>query len=196
MLWVTWPERAGSEVRQGRAFELAPGDGMMAERVAGSRDDPAIWGLLGWIAITAVAAAIGSIAAANSREFYEGLQRPTWAPPGSVFGPVWTVLYLAMATAAWMVWKARNYVGARVALVVYVLQLALNALWTWLFFAWHQGALAFVGVMLLWIAVAMTMNLFRRVRPMAGTLLIPYLAWVSFAAVLTYAVWRLNPGIL
>ena len=170
---------------------------MMAERVVvGSRNDPQIRGLLGWIAITAVAAAIGSVAAANSREFYEGLQRPSWAPPGSVFGPVWTVLYLAMAVAAWMVWKARNYIGARVALLVYLIQLALNALWTWLFFAWHQGALAFVGVVLLWIAVAINMSLFRRVRPMAGTLMIPYLAWVSFATALTYAVWKANPGVL
>ena len=98
--------------------------------------------------------------------------------------------------AAWLVWRARDFVGARVALIVFTVQLALNALWTWLFFAWHQGALAFVEVILLWIAVAVTMNLFRRVRPVAGTLLIPYLAWVSFAAVLTYAVWKGNPGVL
>ena len=153
-------------------------------------------GLLGWITITAAAAGLGSIAAANSREFYDGLQRPAWAPPGSAFGPVWTVLYLLMAIAAWMVWRARNFVGARVALMLFVVQLVLNAFWTWLFFAWHQGALAFVEIILLWIAVAMTMNLFRRVRPMAGTLLIPYLAWVSFAAVLTYAMWKANPGTL
>jgi tryptophan-rich sensory protein len=155
-----------------------------------------VLGLFGWIGITAVAAAIGSAAAVNSRGFYEGLQRPDWAPPGSVFGPVWAVLYLTMAAAAWMVWKARDFVGARVALILFVVQLALSALWTRLFFAWHQGALAFVEVIILWLAVAMTMNLFRRVRPVAGTLLIPYLAWVSFAAVLTYAVWKANPGVL
>ncbi len=153
-------------------------------------------GLLGWIAITAVAAAVGSAAAASSREFYAALQRPAWAPPGSVFAPVWAVLYLAMAVAAWMVWRDRHFVGARVALVLFVVQLALNALWTWLFFAWHQGALAFVEVLLLWLAVAVTTNLFRRVRPLAGTLLIPYLAWVTFAAALTYSIWRLNPGTL
>lgn len=167
----------------------------MAQRVAG-RNASAIVGLIGWLAITALAATIGSIAAGNSRQFYEGLQRPSWAPPGSVFGPVWTVLYLAMAVAAWMVWKNRDYVGARVALILFLVQLGLNALWTWLFFAWHLGALAFVEVLLLWIAVAMTMNLFRRVRPVAGTLMIPYLAWVSFAAALTYAVWKANPGLL
>ena len=168
----------------------------MAQRRAGLSKGASFLGLLGWIGITAAAAALGSAAAANSREFYEGLQRPSWAPPGSVFGPVWTVLYLAMAVAAWMVWRARNFIGARVALFLFLVQLLLNALWTWLFFAWHQGALAFIDVVLLWVAVAMTMNLFRRVRPMAGTLLIPYLAWVSFAAVLTYVLWKANPGVL
>ena len=163
-----------------------------AERAGGST----IPSLLGWIGITALAAAIGGAAAANSREFYAALQRPAWAPPGSVFGPVWSVLYLLMAIAAWMVWRARRFIGARVALVVYLVQLVLNALWTWLFFAWHQGALAFVGVVLLWVAVALTLNMFWRVRRLAGALLVPYLAWVSFATALTYAVWRGNPGML
>ena len=172
------------------------GNGAMAQRHAGVSPGVSVLGLIGWIAITALAAAIGSAAAVNSRVFYEALQRPAWAPPGSVFGPVWTVLYLAMAVAAWMVWKARHFVGARVALILFMVQLFLNALWTWLFFSWHQGALAFLEVILLWIAVAMTMNLFRRVRPMAGTLLIPYLGWVTFAAVLTYALWKANPGVL
>ena len=153
-------------------------------------------GLLGWIAITALAAAVGGAAAANSREFYGALQRPAWAPPGSVFGPVWSVLYLMMAIAAWLVWRARRFVGARVALVLYVVQLVLNALWTWLFFAWHRGALAFAEVLLLWVAVSMTLNMFWRVRTLAGVLLVPYLAWVSFATALTYAVWRGNPGVL
>ncbi len=168
----------------------------MAQRRPGLSEGGSFLGLLGWIAITAAAAAIGSAAATGSREFYNSLQRPSWAPDGSVFGPVWTVLYLAMAVAAWMVWRARTFIGARVALLLFLVQLALNALWTWLFFAWHKGALAFLEIILLWIAVAMTMNLFRRVRPMAGTLLIPYLAWVTFAAALTYAVWQANPGVL
>jgi len=168
----------------------------MEKRRAGLSKGGSFLGLLGWIGITAAAAALGSAAAAGSREFYEGLQRPSWAPPASVFGPVWTVLYLAMAVAAWMVWRARNFIGARVALALFLGQLALNALWTWLFFAWHRGALAFVAVLLLWGAVAMTMNLFRRVRPVAGTLLIPYLGWVTFAAALNYAVWKANPGLL
>ena len=169
---------------------------MMARRGAGALQGSSILGLLGWIAITAAAAAAGSIAAANSREFYASLQRPAWAPPGWVFGPVWSVLYLLMAVAAWMVWQARNFVGARVALVLFLVQLALNALWTWFFFAWQQGGLAFVDVILVWVVVAMTLNMFWRVRPLAGALLVPYLAWVSFATALTYAVWKANPGIL
>ena len=168
----------------------------MAQRRTGVSGISSTLGLLGWIGVTAIAAAIGSMAVASSQAFYEALQRPTWAPPGSVFRPVWTVLYLAMAVGAWMVWQARDYVGARVALIMFVVQLALGVLWAWLFFAWHQGALAFLDVLLLWLAVAMTKNLFRRVRPMAGTLLIPYLAWVTFATALTYAVWKANPGVL
>lgn len=162
---------------------------------AGSLRGSGILGLLGWVAITAVAA-MGSAAAGGSRDFYESLQRPGWAPAGSAFGPVWTVLYLVMAVAAWMVWKARNYVGARVALAFYLAQLVLGMLWAWLLFAWHQGALAFLVALVLWIAVAMTMNLFRRVRPMAGTLLLPCLAWVTLVVALTYILWQANPGVL
>ncbi|MBP2648148.1 MAG: TspO and like protein [Gemmatimonadetes bacterium] len=169
---------------------------MRARRGAGTLEGPSILGLLGWIAITAGAASIGGMAAANSREFYASLQRPEWAPPGSVFGPVWTVLYLTMAVAAWLVWRARSYVGARVAIGLFLVQLCLNILWTWLFFAWHQGALALADIVLLWVAVAMTINMFWRVRALAGALLVPYLAWVSFATALTYAVWKGNPGIL
>lgn len=172
------------------------GDDLMVQNGAGSLRASSILGLVGWSAIAAGAAAIGGMAAANSREFYASLQRPEWAPPGSVFGPVWTVLYLTMAVAAWLVWRARSYVGARIAIGLFLVQLCLNVLWTWLFFAWHQGALALADVVLLWVAVAMTINMFWRVRALAGALLVPYLAWVSFATALTYAVWKGNPGIL
>jgi len=116
----------------------------VAQRRTGVSGISSTLGLLGWVGATAIAAAIGSMAVASSQAFYEALQRPTWAPPGSVFRPVWTVLYLAMAVGAWMVWQARDYVGARVALIMFVVQLALGVLWAWLFFAWHQGALAFL----------------------------------------------------
>lgn len=154
------------------------------------------WGLAGWAGVTFVAAALGGLASAGSREFYAQLATPDWAPPGTVFGPVWTLLYILMALAAWLVWRRAGWQGARAALAMYLVQLALNALWTWLFFAWRQGAAAFVEVLVLWVAIAATALLFGRVRPLAGALMLPYLAWVTFASALTWASWRMNPQLL
>lgn len=122
--------------------------------------------------------------------------RPDWAPPGSVFGPVWTVLYVLMGIAAWLVWRVAGFRAARPALTLFVLQLALNALWSWLFFSWHRGDIAFAEVVLLWAFIAATMIAFWRIRPLAGALLVPYLLWVTFATVLNYALWRLNPQLM
>ena len=156
--------------------------------------------LAGWIALAGVAGAIGSIASVRSREFYAALERPSWAPPGAVFGPVWTTLYLLMGIAAWLAWRARPAPGAaaarsrRAGLGLFVAQLVLNALWTWLFFAWRQGAAALGEIVVLWLFIAATMWHFGRVRPLAAWLLAPYLAWVTFAAALTWAIWQGNPG--
>jgi len=153
-------------------------------------------GLVGWLALTFAAAAIGSMASINAGDFYRQLARPAWAPPAALFGPVWSVLYLMMGVAAWLVWRAHGWRGARVALAVYGVQLALNALWSWLFFEWHQGQLALLEVLLLWAAIALNLFLFARTHRIAGLLLVPYLAWVSFAAALTYTLWRMNPALL
>lgn len=153
-------------------------------------------GLAGWLLLAFVAAAAGGLASANAGDFYRDLVRPNWAPPGWLFGPVWSVLYIMMGTAAWLVWRARGFAGARAALGVFVVQLAANALWTWLFFVWHQGGLAFAEIVLLWALIALTIGLFWRVSKPAALLLLPYLAWVSFATALTLATWRLNPGLL
>lgn len=153
-------------------------------------------GLALWIGITAVAAAVGSAASVQSPEFYAQLQRPSWAPPAAVFGPVWTLLYLMMGIAAFLVWRERGWSGARGALALYLVQLAANALWTWLFFAWRQGGLAFAEILLLLALIAATIAAFWRIRPLAGALLLPYLAWVSFATFLTWAMWRGNPTLL
>ena len=153
----------------------------------------------GWILLSGLAGAVGGAASVNSRQFYESLAQPSWAPPGWLFGPVWTALYILMGVAAWIVWRTRP-TDPRVAasrssgLVLFVAQLVLNALWTWLFFAWRQGAMAFVEIVLLWIAIALTTVRFARVRPAAAWCLVPYLAWVSFATALTWAIWRGNPG--
>ena len=153
-------------------------------------------GLFAWVGVTFLAAVAGAIASLHAAEFYATLVRPSWAPPAGVFGPVWTVLYLAMAVAAWLVWRERGYAGARAALTLFIIQLACNALWSWLFFAWHRGALAFADIVVLWLLVAATIIAFRRVRPLAAALLLPYLAWISFAAALNFTVWQRNPALL
>ena len=155
--------------------------------------------LLGWITLAATAGAIGAIASRNAGDLYGALARPPWAPPGWLFGPVWSTLYLLMGIAAWLVWRAEpatpaQAVGRRRGLALFVGQLALNALWTWLFFAWRQGAMAFGEIVLLVVAVAVTIWQFGRVRSLAAWLLVPYLGWVSFATALTWAVWQRNPG--
>lgn len=153
-------------------------------------------GLLGWALLTFVAAGLGAWASANAGTFYAELVRPAWAPPAWLFGPVWTTLYALMALSAWLVWRRRGFAGARSALVLFIAQLAANALWSWLFFAWQRGALAVVEVLVLWVLIAATIVAFQRIHALAAALLYPYWAWTTFACALTFAVWRLNPGVL
>jgi benzodiazapine receptor len=155
-----------------------------------------ILGLIGWLVTSFAASAVGAVASIQAKSFYSQLAQPTWAPPASLFGPVWTVLYALMAIAAWLVWRSGGFHANRIALSFFLGQLALNALWSWLFFAWHLGALAFADIVLLWVLIVATLVSFWRVRPLAGALLIPYLLWVGFAAVLNYSVWQLNPQVL
>ena len=152
--------------------------------------------LAGWIAISFVAAAIGGVATANAGDFYLRLDRPSWAPPQSVFGPVWSALYVLIGVSAWLVWRERRSSRVTVALSLWAVQHLLNGLWSWLFFAWHRGAWAFAEVVLLWGFIIATVVTFWRVKPLAGLLLVPYLLWVAYAAALTYAVWQRNPAIL
>lgn len=155
-----------------------------------------IIGLAAWLLLSFVAAALGAGASVRAAEFYQQLAQPAWAPPSSVFGPVWSVLYALMGIAAWLVWREGGWHRQRGVLALFVIQLAINALWSWLFFAWHHGALAFADIMLLWLLIVATTVGFWRVRPLAGALLLPYLAWVSFASALNFAVWQLNPQLL
>jgi len=160
----------------------------MAERAAVK------WlGLLGWIVLTFLAAAIGSQFMPGA--WYASLAKPSWNPPGWVFGPVWTVLYLLMAIAAWLVWRAAGLTGARLALACYLLQLVLNAAWSWLFFGRQSISGALADIIALWALILLTMVLFRRHSATAAALLVPYLLWVSFATALNFALFRLNgPG--
>lgn len=145
------------------------------------------------LGLTFAAAALGAVASAAAPAFYAQLDQPAWAPPPSVFGPVWSVLYLMMGIAAWLAWRAQ---APRRVLALYAGQLAVNALWSWLFFGWHLGAQALADVLLLWALIAATAVAFWRVSRLAGALLLPYLAWVSFATALNAVLWLRNPGLL
>ena len=154
-----------------------------------------ILGLIIALLVCFAAAAVGGLATQRAPEFYAALSRPAWAPPASVFGPVWTLLYILMAVAAWLVWKERGLARARVPLGLFVLQLILNSLWSWLFFAWQRGLMAELEIVLLLALIALTLVAFWRVRPIAGALLLPYLAWVAYATALTFALVQRNPGV-
>jgi tryptophan-rich sensory protein len=153
-------------------------------------------GLIGWLAIVFVAAAIGAAASVEAGTFYAQLARPAWAPPASAFGPVWSVLYLLMGIAAWLVWRERGVANVRAALTLFIAQLCANALWSWLFFAWRKGAFAFAEVLVLLALIAVTIVVFLRISRLASVLMLPYLAWVCLASALTWSVWQNNPKVL
>lgn len=154
---------------------------------------PSYFSLAVWLVMTFAFAAIGAAGSTQAPSFYGQLLRPDWAPPAWLFGPVWTVLYALMGFAAWRAWSSAHE-GRVAPALVYLVQLVLNSLWSWLFFAWHQGAMASLCIVLMWVAIVTTMVLFARRDRLAAILLAPYLAWVSFAGVLCYRIWQLNPG--
>lgn len=149
-----------------------------------------ILGLAGWLGVCFAVAATGGLFTPG--EWYATLEKPSWNPPGWVFGPVWTVLYTLMAIAAWLVWKQGGFRVQRVALSLFLLQLLLNGLWSPLFFGLQNPGLALVDLGLLWLAILTTLMWFWQVSVPAGALLLPYLAWVTFAGVLNATLWRLN----
>ena len=142
---------------------------------------------------TGVVGALGSL---DAPVFYQQLSRPAWAPPAWLFGPAWTVLYFLMGFAAWLVWRRRETQNVRVPLTLFGVQLVLNALWSWMFFEWRAGGASVMEVVALAACVAATLVTFWRVRAAAGALLIPYLAWVLYATMLTASVVRRNPTLL
>jgi len=147
--------------------------------------------LLGWLALSFSAAALGSLFLPG--EWYARLQKPSWNPPNWIFGPVWTALYVMMAVAAWLVWKRGGVAAQRLPLTLFLVQLLFNALWSPLFFGLKNPGLALFNIGLLWLALLATIVAFGKARLIAGVLLVPYLAWVTFASVLNFALWQLNP---
>ena len=153
-------------------------------------------GLAVWLALVFAVAAIGAVASMSAATFYAQMLRPSWAPPGWLFGPVWSLLYAMMGLSAFLVWRVAGFAPARTALLLFMVQLGVNALWSWLFFEWHLGMWAFVDVLLLWCLIVACIAAFWRTSRWAAALLVPYLLWVSFASALTFSVWQLNPALL
>lgn len=148
-------------------------------------------GLGAWLIVSYAAAVVGS--QFTPGEWYDRLAKPEWTPPSWLFGPVWTILYAMMGVAAWLVWREAGLAGAKVALGLFIAQLILNGAWSWLFFGLHRPDLALAEILVLWLLILATTGAFWRVRALAGILLLPYLAWVTFAAGLNFEIWRLNP---
>ena len=144
--------------------------------------------LTGFILIAFCAPLAGMISPPG--DWYASLAKPSWNPPPWIFGPVWTALYLMMAVAAWLVWKR---VGWQRPLWLYFTQLLLNAAWTPVFFGARETGWALVVILFLWAAILCTLLAFRHVNKVAGWMMVPYLAWVSFATVLNFTLWRMNP---
>lgn len=146
--------------------------------------------LIVWVGLCFLTAWAGS--RFTPGESYLQLQKPSWTPPGYLFGPVWSILYLSMGIAAWLVWRRAGLLKAKLALSLFAVQLILNGAWSWIFFGLHQPGLAFAEILVLWSMILVTMIAFWRVNRYAGMLFLPYIAWVSFAAILNYFIWQLN----
>ncbi|MEV6583900.1 TspO/MBR family protein [Streptomyces sp. NPDC051582] len=148
--------------------------------------------LAGFLVLTYAVAALGALASSDAADVYAALDRPVWAPPAWLFGPVWTVLYGTVAVAGWLVWRHTGGRTRRRALSWWGLQLALNLAWTPLFFGVRQYGLALLDLLLLVTALLVTIRLFHRGHRVAAFLLVPYLAWVCFATVLNAVLWKAN----
>lgn len=143
-----------------------------------------------WLALSAIVAAVG--ASFETGAWYQQIAKPDWTPPGWIFGPVWTFLYIAMAVAAWLVWQSGGWAENRFALTAYLIQLVLNAAWSWIFFGEHAIGLALADIILLLLLIIVVMIAFWKKNLVAGLLMLPYVLWVGFASVLNYSIWMLH----
>jgi tryptophan-rich sensory protein len=148
------------------------------------------WALAGFI----VVCFLSTVATARFRpdDWYERLVQPSWRPPNWLFAPVWTFLYLTIAVSGWLVWRERGFADAIWPFAIYAIQLVLNGIWTPIFFGMKRPDLAFVDIVLVWLSIVATIVVFYPISGVAGLLLLPYLAWVTFATALNFAIWRLN----
>jgi benzodiazapine receptor len=188
-------KRKGAKHGHGGSQEAGGGEALSGavnppERVRRMNPTRSIIGLTGWLAISLCAGWVGS--RFTPGPWYASLTKPTWTPPGALFAPVWTILYLLMGVAAWLVWRRGGFAGAGLALGIFIIQLILNGLWSYLFFGLHRIGLALLEMAILWVAILVVTVLFWRHDRRGGMLLVPYGAWVGFAWSLNFALWRLN----
>jgi len=149
--------------------------------------------LAGFVILCLAASALGAaVTVSATGSWYDELAKASWNPPPWVFGPVWTVLYVMMGVATWLVWRQGASAARRRAMSVFAIQLTLNVLWSYLFFGFHLPLAALIEMGVLWLAIAVTLRAFARLSAPAGWLLVPYLAWVTYALSLNGAIVVLN----
>lgn len=125
--------------------------------------------------------------------WYQTINKPSWNPPNSIFGPVWTTLYILMGIALFLVWKADTSIELKkIAVALFAVQLVLNFFWSFIFFQLHQPGWALVEIIAMWVFILLTIFAFAQVNKTAAWLLVPYISWVSFATILNYTIWKLN----
>jgi translocator protein len=145
----------------------------------------------------AIPLAVGGIAGLFTQpeidKWYQTIEKPEWQPPNWVFGPVWTLLYIMMGIAMYLVWRSNGPVHKkRPAIILWIIQLVLNFFWSFIFFRQHQLGWALVEIVVLWFFILLTIFAFARISKLAAWLLVPYISWVSFASILTYTIYQLN----
>jgi tryptophan-rich sensory protein len=145
------------------------------------------------ILVAQLAGVLGSFfTAPNIQTWYVFLEKPFFSPPNWLFAPAWIILYALMGIAAFLIWQKRGESGAKSALYLYGIQLLLNALWSVVFFGLQNPFLAFLLILALWLLIVLVMVKFWKIERIAGILFVPYVAWVSFAAILNFSIWQLN----
>lgn len=149
--------------------------------------------LVAFFVITFIAAGIGSMFTTKSLGvWYDALKKPSWTPSGGTIGAIWTILYILMAIAVWLVWDGAELSSIELPVILFFIQLSLNAAWSWLFFGRENPRMAFFEIIVLWLLIFLTLISFLQVELLAGLLLVPYLIWASIASALNYSVWKLN----
>lgn len=140
-----------------------------------------------------IGAVAGMFTASEISGWYQTINKPSWQPPNWVFGPVWTVLYVMMGVAFYLVWITDSQPGRkRMAITLWIVQLVFNFFWSFIFFKQHQIDWALAEILLLWFFILLTILAFSRISPVAAWLMVPYISWVSFASLLTYTIYQLN----